>query len=566
MERYQAWIGAWLLAVGLAVGMLASAAVASAAPDAESNAGETTDAGQTPASGAVDSSDAVTEPQRPTNPGDLIRSFLRRPFAGVRPFHLFDRAESEPAEEETAEDTAVSDNTEVVDSDGRTTADDAPEHPLTPVDVQAVETHDAPVVETVDVPAVAITPELDRVEDESLTLVVPAAVSNDRASLVTVRHEPVLADVVSFVNAVAPALDATPAASLAAAPTFSLPQPQDIPVVNVIGSFVFNAIAFVIHLVEGPPVLPAGSTVTVRRSTLEIDGADGPVVPADWYFPDGEKGEPEGIIYLQHGFLASGPMYSYTAATLAQETNSIVVVPSLSSNVFAADQYWLGGEPMMKAVANLFDGDRTALLASARAAGYTDDELPQTVVLVGHSLGGGLVTAAAGYMADDDSIKDLAGVITLDGVSFSVDAVPRALTNLDRKGYGDLPIYQIASPPYLWNLDGQLGNLLNEYRPDQFNGVTLEGGAHIDSMQGGNPLLQIGAYVLAGFSQPRNIEAVPILAVGWINDWYANTDKGVYPAPGSATIIPTEASPGYAVAVAVRKVETAGVSALQLAS
>lgn len=296
--------------------------------------------------------------------------------------------------------------------------------------------------------------------------------------------------------------------------------------------------------------------MTVRRSTLEIDGADGPVVPADWYFPDGSKGPPQGIIYLQHGFLASGPLYSYTAARLAEDTNSIVVAPSLSSNVFSADQYWLGGEPMMEAVGNLFVGDRAALLASAQAAGYTEDALPEKIVLVGHSLGGGLVTAAAGYMAENGAADNLVGVITLDGVTFSPTAIPRALTSLNDNGYDDLPIYQIAARPYVWNLDNQLSDLLVEYRPGQFHGVSLVGGAHIDSMQGGNPLLQFGAYLLAGFSEPRNVEAVPILAIGWINDWYDDTANGSYPAPGAAVLIPTESGPGYATAVGIGAVRT----------
>ena len=73
-------------------------------------------------------------------------------------------------------------------------------------------------------------------------------------------------------------------------------------------------------------------------------------MPADWYYPDTEQ-PPARLIYLQHGFLASGPMYSYTAAYLAEGTNSIVVAPSLTSNPFAEDAFWLGGDGMHRAVA-----------------------------------------------------------------------------------------------------------------------------------------------------------------------------------------------------------------------
>ena len=67
------------------------------------------------------------------------------------------------------------------------------------------------------------------------------------------------------------------------------------------------------------PVLPPGSTVTVRSSTLEI--GNGQVVPANWYYPATDE-PPTRLIYLQHGFLATGPMYSYTAAYLSEGTNS----------------------------------------------------------------------------------------------------------------------------------------------------------------------------------------------------------------------------------------------------
>ena len=90
--------------------------------------------------------------------------------------------------------------------------------------------------------------------------------------------------------------------------------------------------------------------------------------------------------------------YDYTASYLAKETNSIVVAPSLTSNIFATDGMWLGGNQMHRAVADLFTDDNEALLQSAQAIGYTQDQLPQQVVLVGHSLGGGLVLDTARYM------------------------------------------------------------------------------------------------------------------------------------------------------------------------
>ncbi len=107
--------------------------------------------------------------------------------------------------------------------------------------------------------------------------------------------------------------------------------------------------------------------MTVYSSRLRIDcgcaPGEGEEVPVDWYIP--ENPDPERIIYLQHGFLAAGPWYSYTAATLAEQTNSIVVAPSITSNFLAYDQCWLGGAPMHQAMAGLFDPNNTALADSA---------------------------------------------------------------------------------------------------------------------------------------------------------------------------------------------------------
>ncbi len=104
-------------------------------------------------------------------------------------------------------------------------------------------------------------------------------------------------------------------------------------VVNV-GSALINTLQAAEAFVTGPPVLPPNSTVTVRSSTIRL--STGQRVAANWYYPEGEV-PPTQMILLQHGLLALGPQYSYTAANLAERTNSIVVTPSLPSNFFAGD-------------------------------------------------------------------------------------------------------------------------------------------------------------------------------------------------------------------------------------
>ena len=276
-----------------------------------------------------------------------------------------------------------------------------------------------------------------------------------------------------------------------------------------------------------PPDPSPNSTVTVHSSTLRIDCADGYEVPADWYIPAGaEENPPQRLIYLQHGFLASGPWYSHTAATLAEQTNSIVVAPSITSNFLSCDACWLGAPPMQQAVANLFEDDNTALADSALAAGYTGP-IPDRVVLVGHSLGGGLVAGTAGYMVDNDTVDRLAGVVMLDGVGLD-----GSMTTSLEKVPDEIPIYQLAAPEYFWNQFGVGSHALLEARPDRFVGVTLVGGSHVDSMQGGNPLIQFSQELVAGFTMPENVAAAKILMVGWINDMFAGTQEdGIYADP-----------------------------------
>ena len=325
---------------------------------------------------------------------------------------------------------------------------------------------------------------------------------------------------------------------------------------NFFGSLLFNALGVVMQLFAGNPVLPKGSTTTVKVSTLVMPDT-GQKVVADWYFPENVDSSTR-IIYFQHGFMAVASMYSYTLAALAEQTNSIVVAPTLSSNAFDVNARWLGGSADQHAVADLFVGDRAALTASARAAGF-EGTLPTDVVLAGHSLGGGLVTAAAGYMVDNGAAADLKGVLLMDAVDLN-NVVPTALAKLT--GDYDIPVYDISSEPYVWNRDGLVGQELAAARPDRFTGVMLEGGRHIDALQGPNPILQWGEYLIAGTSSAKNIAAEKTLAIGWINDMFAGTTDGIYGSPQQSIEIPTTA--GTATAIALPFTSTTPIQATPL--
>lgn len=283
-----------------------------------------------------------------------------------------------------------------------------------------------------------------------------------------------------------------------------------------------------VNLASAPIARKVG--VTVGHSSVDIPRGDGSLVaPADWYFPTSDE-PPNGIIWLQHGFLLDKAFYPALATTLAEQTNSIVVSPSFTSNFLMPDNYWLNGRPLQKAVADLFTGDRTALAASAAAAGYTGT-LPQEFVLAGHSAGGGFAATVAGYTVDNGAAQHLAGVVMLDGVALN-EALPDALAKL-----GDIPVYQIAAPSQLWNAFDRGTDQLLAARPDRFNGVVLVGGSHADAMLGVNPLFDIAVQLVTQISPPGHTQAVGTVAAGWINDFYTGEQLGLYGTPGQELVV-----------------------------
>ncbi|MEV3903843.1 alpha/beta hydrolase [Mycobacterium sp. NPDC050551] len=361
-------------------------------------------------------------------------------------------------------------------------------------------------------------------------------------------------------------------------------QPDYPPLVRAVGSAIFNILGAVVQAVDGPPQVPQELRDSVKVSSSTLVVSPGNEVAADWYFPaDADPAKPpQRIIYLQHGILASGPMYSHTASYLAQRTNSVVVVTTVTSNPFADDGMWLGGDNMHKAVAQLFlDDDREALNASLTTATLKADApvmtVPKDFVLVGHSLGGGFVPGVAGHYAEglvarrddpanaEDEANHLAGVVMLDAVPFH-PIMPRAMERLKTlESSGDpadyVPMYEIGAPTNLLNAFSSVNDELTEARPGKFNGVVINGGVHMDGMLGGNPLIQAAAYLVAGIPQPQNPPAVQWLMAGWINDMFEGTIDpttgrclgadchGIYGDTGSTIHIPAEKGDASAVVI-----------------
>jgi hypothetical protein len=307
----------------------------------------------------------------------------------------------------------------------------------------------------------------------------------------------------------------------------------------------------------GDATIPATAPTTNRVTGVKVgfsflsiqSGPFGYPAPTHWYFPTQADGSvhANGVIYLQNGFGALGWFYNPLAIALAESTDSIVVVPTVSSIPLPFGA-WLNGAQMPQGVASLFLGNEAALNISASHAGY-QGKLPVDFIMTGHSAGGGLATIAAGdYVADlgtHTADNHLLGVVMFDGVSSSSSAFVNSIANLQAL---KIPDYVVAAPPQAWNAFGATTNELISLYPGQFVGVELVNGSHVDSMLGGKPVIDFVAQLVTRFSPPGNTAAVYTLASGWINDIYVGagpTDPvygiygptGGYESPGGQPIM-----------------------------
>lgn len=252
-------------------------------------------------------------------------------------------------------------------------------------------------------------------------------------------------------------------------------------------------------------------------------------------------------IYLQHGFGAIGWFYGPLAMQLAQQTDSIVVVPTVPFLPLPFG-FGMNSPRMPQGVASLFLGSEAALNISANQAGF-QGALPANFLMTGHSAGGGLATIAAGdYVADlgaNTANNHLPGVVMFDGVASHSSAFAASIATLQAL---HIPDCVVAAPPQPWNALGAFTNELVNLYPGRFVGVELVNGSHVDSMVGKHPLIDFAAQLVTRLSPPGNTQAVHTLVSGWINDIYAGagpTDPiygiygptGGYLPPGGQQII-----------------------------
>ncbi len=92
-----------------------------------------------------------------------------------------------------------------------------------------------------------------------------------------------------------------------------------------------------------------------------------------------------------------------------------------------------------------------------------------------------------------------------------------------------MPIYELGAPSNAFNSTSTVNARSRRRQARKFNGVVVDGGVHMDSMLGGNPLIQVAAYLVAGIPQPQNPPAVQWLMAGWVNDMF---EGNIDPATG----------------------------------
>ncbi|QZT63295.1 hypothetical protein [Mycolicibacterium austroafricanum] len=507
-DRLSVWVGAGVITAGMSAALLAGAGVATATTDSQTSGATSASASELSAQSEpeTDHADEADHSDEAEDAGESDDA------DGPEP----DEVEAEGVEVGDLEvgDVEVGDADDSEDESGDRPLKTGPEAPAARED-DVAEPGDEAVDETVAVEEVVVA-------EESATAI-PAEGSGPAAE----RAVEATTESTSVVRPLASSKAADAQESATVAPRQTL--------LSAISTVIFNIYTFAVRVLGGPPMLPWGSSVTVRSSSLRIDCGDGYDVAADWYVPEGAT--PTRLIYLQHGFLASGAFYSHTAARLAEATDSIVVATSMTSNFLSCDGCWVGGSPMHRAVAGLFVDGNTALAQSALAAGYSSTLLDgvSRVALIGHSAGGGLAAGTAGYMTQNGSFDRLAGVVMLDGVGFG-DVTPQALAKLPT----DFPIYNLAARAYFWNLSGITNDAMETWRPGEFNGVKLADSSHGDAMTGGNLLVQVAMNLVTGWPKPGNVKAAEKISAGWLNDMFTGTTaSGFYGAPDETLQIET---------------------------
>ena len=136
--------------------------------------------------------------------------------------------------------------------------------------------------------------------------------------------------------------------------------------------------------------------------------------------------------------------------------------------------------------------------------------------------------------------------------------MPVALDKLEGLG-AYIPVLELGAPRD--SGPRRVDEALNGQRPGHFNGLVLDGGAHLDSMQGGSWLIQLVSYLYQGFPTEQNKSAAQTIIAGWVNDIFAgridpstgacegDDCAGIYAQPGQTVSVETPKGPASGVVI-----------------
>ncbi|MEU5882464.1 hypothetical protein [Spirillospora sp. NPDC047279] len=281
---------------------------------------------------------------------------------------------------------------------------------------------------------------------------------------------------------------------------------------------------------------PAGAAVTRVQTTVDIRCAFTTLKQsADWYFP---TGQPQGLIWLQHGFARANDHVRDLAGKYAG-AGYLVFSPTLpSAHLLGCTLQNIGNNTdFLNNVADLFgkasdpaDKLGRSLAAARSQAGRPEVTMPSRMLFSGHSAGG----EAALYVADrvrstyPGAWSGLRGLVLLDPVkSFIGDNTDASLGRLAGTA---LPILTVSAPNSTCNNSGSGTAAVQSILRKPFVGVRITSGVHTDAE--GASTDSVGT-IACGTPQAANVAILQTLAVGWARDGFNGTRTPDY-YPGGA--------------------------------
>ncbi|ROZ98971.1 alpha/beta hydrolase [Gordonia sp. OPL2] len=282
----------------------------------------------------------------------------------------------------------------------------------------------------------------------------------------------------------------------------------------------------------------AAGNHTVATSTLATTCDHRPTsVPVRWYIP---TGNPTGLIWLQHGFARTADNLRVLASSYA-DSGLLVAATSLDSVSVSGCGVAFNATDntdFIRSLALTFaQGHRPhsaveqSLSAAARVSGRPAPRVPDSLVFSGHSAGGefALTAADAVRTGDPSDYPRLRGLMLFDPVnSFLGNNFHNSARDLGKAG---LPIRVIASQPSLSNTFGQGVRWIERTTRQDFLGVALTTGIHIDVEGDSTDLIGIASEFAAPRS--RNGRVLRRLAAHWTADLFSGRRTAAYYPGGS---------------------------------